>query len=129
MSSDFDTPELARAVEALSPAEIDALPFGAIRLDTDGRVRYYSGAEARLSGRGSERPVLGLDFFSAIAPCMDTPAFRGRIERARAAGRLDLEFGHVGDFADRARLLRVRVQSAADGADRGGYWIFLARDD
>lgn len=56
---------------------------------------------------------------------MDTPGFRGRIERARASGRLDLEFGYVGDFADRERELTVRVQPSSDG----GIWIFLRRED
>ena len=40
---------------------------------------------------------------------MGKPNFRGRIERALAAGSLDLEFTHVGDFSDRDRELTVRV--------------------
>ena len=120
----FDTPQLAKAVEALPEAMLDRLPFGAIRVDGEGIVRVYSGAERRLSGSG-ERPRLGLDFFAAVAPCMDTPRFRGRVEAALAAGRLDLEFGWTGDFADAARSLRVRVQSATGG----GYWICMLRED
>ena len=115
---DFSEPELARAVEALVEGEVDALPFGAIRVDEAGIVRFFSRAERRLSGYG-ERPAPGLDFFTKIAPCMDNEHFRGRIERARAAGKLDIAFSFVGDFADLARELSVRVQSASDG----GYWI------
>lgn len=118
----FDTPELARAVEALDAAAIDTLPFGAIRLDDAGIVRYYSRAEARLSGHG-DRPAVDRAFFTEVAPCMDTPGYRGRIERALAGGRLDIEFGHLGDFGDRERELRVRVQSATGG----GVWIFMQR--
>jgi photoactive yellow protein len=120
----FDTPQLARAIEALPEAMLDRLPYGAIRVDEAGIVRVYSDAERRLSGSG-ERPRLGLDFFASIAPCMDTPRFRGRIERAMASGRLDLEFGWTGDFGDAARSLRVRVQSASGG----GYWICMLRED
>jgi len=120
----FDDPDLARRVEALAQAEVDDLPFGAIRLDAAGTVVAYSQAERQLSGSG-DHPRLGLDFFAEIAPCMDTPSFRGRIERARASGRLDLEFGYVGDFADRERELTVRVQPSSDG----GLWIFLRRED
>jgi len=119
----FDTPHLARAVEALSDAAVDSLPFGAIRLDDDGVVAYYSAAERRLSGSG-DRVRIGIDFFSRIAPCMDNPDFRGRIERARTAGTLDLEFSHVGDFEDRDRELTVRIQSAS----AGGLWIFMRRE-
>lgn len=119
----FDQPDLARAVEALPVQALDTLPFGAIRLDAEGMVRVYSGAERRLSGSG-DRPRLGLDFFREVAPCMDTPRYRGRIDKALAAGTLDIEFGWTGDFADAERSLRVRVQSATGG----GCWIFMRRE-
>jgi photoactive yellow protein len=119
----FDQPDLARVVEALPVRRLDDLPFGAIQLDAEGEVRVYSGAERRLSGSG-DRPRLGLHFFRDVAPCMDTPRYRGRIERAMAEGRLDLEFGWTGDFGDAERSLRVRVQSATGG----GCWIFMKRE-
>ncbi|TDH62806.1 hypothetical protein E2C06_09780 [Dankookia rubra] len=119
----FDQPDLARAIEGLPVQALDDLPFGAIRLDAEGVVRVYSGAERRLSGSG-ERPRLGLEFFREVAPCMDTPRYRGRIEKALAGGTLDLEFGWTGDFADAERSLRVRVQSAVGG----GCWIFMRRE-
>lgn len=120
----FDDPRLAEAVERLPPGALDELPFGCIRLDAAGVVRLYSRSEAALSGSGG-RQRLGLPFFAEVAPCMDGEEFRGRIERARAAGTVDLEFGWIGDFADRERELRVRVQSTASGD--GGVWLFLQR--
>ncbi|MBX9700800.1 MAG: hypothetical protein K2X74_15290 [Acetobacteraceae bacterium] len=118
-----DDADLARRIEALPHEALDRLDYGVIRLDPAGRVAFYSATERRQSGFRGEGPV-GHDFFTQIAPCMNTPEFRGRIERARAAGRLDIEFGHVGDFADRARALVVRVLSAADG----GVWILHRRE-
>ncbi|WP_051676497.1 hypothetical protein [Sphingomonas astaxanthinifaciens] len=120
---DYEEPALARAVESLPDEVIDRLPYGAIRLADDGRVLFYSETERRQSGSG-ELPRLGLDFFSKVAPCMDNPAFRGRLEAARQSGRLDLRFSHIGDFEDRDRELSIRVQSATDG----GYWMFLRRE-
>ena len=105
----FDTPKLAQAVEQLAPDAIDRLPFGAIKLDRSGAVMLISQRERELSGRG-DRPSLGLDFFTDIAPCMDNPHFKGRIDAALAAGLLDAEFSHVGDFADRDRELSVRAE-------------------
>jgi photoactive yellow protein len=122
MTLDFDRPDLARAVEALSPEQVDALPFGAIRVDPEGRVVLLNRTEAELSGFG-QRPAIGKIFFSDIAPCMGVEEFQGRIQRARAHGHLDLAFGWVGDFSDRGRQLRVRVQSASDG----GIWVFIDR--
>jgi hypothetical protein len=59
-----------------------------------------------------------------VATCKDTHDFRGRIARAREAGPVDLEFGWSGDFADRKRDLRIRVQSTR----QGGVWIMIDRD-
>lgn len=120
---EFETRHLASAIEALPGDVVDRLPFGVIRIGDDGRVEYYSATERRLSGSG-DRDRVGLDFFARIAPCMDNPEFRGRVERARAAGTLDLEFSHVGDFEDRDREMSIRIQSASSG----GYWMFLRRD-
>jgi photoactive yellow protein len=118
----FTTKDLARAVEALSPEELDRLPFGVIGLDPAGVVRTYSRTEAELSGYRN-RPAQGQTFFTDVAPCMNNGYFRGRIEKALKAGTLDISFSFVGDFSDREREVNVRVQSAADG----GSWIFIER--
>ncbi|MFC7477384.1 hypothetical protein ACFQS7_23695 [Dankookia sp. GCM10030260] len=120
----FEQRDLASAVEALPPDALDTLDFGAIRLDDGGAVQIYNLAERRLSGSG-DLPRIGLEFFSSVAPCMNQSGFRGRIERALARGRLDLEFSWTGDFSDRLRSVTVRVQSATGG----GYWIFMRRED
>jgi photoactive yellow protein len=120
---DYGADDLAAQVEHLTEEQIDALPFGAIRLSADGVVEYYSNAERRLSGSGN-RERLGLHFFDEIAPCMDNEQYRGRIAEAVTRGTLDLEFTHIGDFEDRERELTVRIQSSS----KGGYWIFMRRE-
>lgn len=120
---DYDDPGLAMRVEALDADQIDALPFGAIRLDAARRVTFYSQAERRLSG-SRDAPRMHLDFFHDISPCMNNDHYRGRIDQAMAPGTLDLEFTYIGDFEDRDRELTVRVQSAYDG----GVLIFMRRD-
>lgn len=119
---DFEAPRLAELVENLTSDQIDQLPFGVIGLDPGGVVRIYSKTEAQLSGRGP-RPTTGKVFFTDVAPCMNNPHFKGLIEKARAAGTLDIQFSFIGDFSDRTRELTVRVQSAKDG----GTWIFHKR--
>ena len=86
-------------------------------------MQFYSVREGELSGRGS-LPTVGLPFFTAVAPCMDNPAVKGRIDAAIANGKLDADILHVGDFSDRDRPLRIRAQSASGG----GVWLFLQRE-
>ncbi len=118
----FDASDLAGQVDAMTIEEVDRLPFGAIKLDRDRVVQFYSKAEAMLSGFGG-RKAIGLDFFARIAPCMNTDAIRGRLEEAFGAGNVDLEMEWVGDFANPDAEMRIRALSAADG----GVWLFLSR--
>jgi photoactive yellow protein len=120
----FESADLARKVEALSDDERDALPYGVIKLDPHGAVQIYSATEARRSGH-KKRPAMGLDFFKEVAPCMASPAMRGRIEAAAARGTVDIEIGWTGDFDDPDRDIRIRVMSASDG----GLWLFMNRDE
>jgi photoactive yellow protein len=121
---DFDTTKLAEAIETLTADQLDQLPYGVIGLDQAGLVRVFNKAEAQLSGYGA-RQVHGKFYFADVAPCMDNGYFKGRIDKARAAGALDISFTFVGDFSDRNRELTVRVQSAEDG----GIWIATKREN
>ena len=121
-SPHFDTPHLAQAMEELSTEQIDGLPFGAIQLDAAHNVVRYSQSERDQSA--FPHPAIGRSFFAEIAPCMNNPAFKDRIDAALNAGRLDIEFDHIGDFTDPKRSLRIRIQSASNG----GCWIFIQRD-
>ena len=123
-AGDFETLATAARAESAAPAELDGWPFGVIRLDREGHVLFHSQSEKRLSGFG-DREVLGRDFFTSIAPCMNNPMFRGRIAQAQRAGAFAMEFSYVGDFADASRPLQVRIESASDG----GLWIFMKRPD
>ncbi len=119
---DFDSEDLAKAVERLPREALDELPFGVVRLDADGVAHFFSKPEAQLSGYG-DRPAVGLNFFTDIAPCMNTPEMKSLLAEGLATGSLDIEFNHIGDFTDREREVCVRVQSASDG----GMWMFLRR--
>lgn len=118
----FEAPDLAELVARLDAEAIHALPFGAIHLDAHGRVLFYSRREAQLSGMGS-RPAIGKLFFTELAPCMDTAGVRSAVETAVAAGDFDLEFDHLGDFADATRHIRIRA--LPDGSK--GVWLFTLR--
>lgn len=119
-SLDFQAARLAESIENLSHDELDALPFGVIKLDPQGIIQLYNKTRAEQDGRGG-MPRIGLSFFTEVAPCLDNGYFKGRIEKARAAGALNISFEFIGDFKDRDRELAVRAQSAKDG----GTWIFI----
>ena len=49
-SIDFNATDIAVQAEQARQSDLDALPFGVIKLDRQGIVRFYSETEARLSG-------------------------------------------------------------------------------
>jgi photoactive yellow protein len=122
--ADFHSGERVRAVEQMTARDIDRLPFGVIKLDPAGSVELFNLAERVQSGYKS-RPAMGLHFFTDIAPCMNVPAVKGRIDAAMGAGEVDVEVGWTGDFSDPDRAMVIRCQSASDG----GLWVFLRREE
>ncbi|HEY0779424.1 MAG TPA: PAS domain-containing protein [Gemmatirosa sp.] len=79
------------AADALTSAELDALPYGMIQLDSSGVVLRYSGAETRLSGLTSAETV-GRNFFREVAPCTQVAEFFGRFQDGVRARQLDAVF-------------------------------------
>ena len=79
------------AADALSAAELDALPYGMIQLDPRGTVLRYSSVEARLSGLSAGETV-GRNFFRDVAPCTQVAEFFGRFREGVRAGQLDAVF-------------------------------------
>ena len=118
-------PDLAQRIERLIHDEVNALPFGVIRLDAGGNVVFYSDVERQNSGLRKE--ALNRSYFTDIAPCLNNDRFRGRIDKAMADGSLDISFDYTADLPSGARdvAMHVRVQSA----NGGGCWIFVKVED
>ena len=91
------TPDTAPArdvlysADTLSAAELDALPYGMIQLDSRGSILRYSSAETRLSGLTADECV-GRSFFDEIAPCTHVQEFYGRFLRGVQEQQLDAVF-------------------------------------
>ena len=108
-------------LDDMSDAALDALPFGVIKLDATGRVERFSKVEAEQSGYG--RDPRGLEFFTSVAPCMNTERIRGRIWQAVHSGVFEAEFNHFGDFNDVDGNLTIRACSSRDR----GVWLTISR--
>lgn len=85
------------AADTLGSAELDALPYGMIQLDSRGVILRYSAAESRLSGLSAAECV-GRHFFDDVAPCTHVGEFYGRFRDGVRAGRLDAVFNFRFNF-------------------------------
>lgn len=66
-------------LEGMDQDEHDALDFGLIGLDRDGRAVIYNNTEEQLSGVDRDR-VIDSDFFSSIGQCMNNFLVAQRFE-------------------------------------------------
>jgi photoactive yellow protein len=119
---DFDDPELAAKADRMSQSELDALPYGVLKLDAEGRIVGYNQVEADIA---ADTFVLRIDdnFFTDIAPCMDNAYFRGRFDEGIRQGRLKADFEFESDDPH-AQQIRVRMESSTEPHQ---YWVFIKR--
>ncbi len=116
----FDDPALPQALNAMSEAELDALAFGAVGLDAEGRVDRYNAHEERSSGLPRDH-VVGRHFFFDVAPCMNNYMVAERLEEDAA---LDVTMPYVLTFRMRPTPVRLRLIRAPAVARR---WVLVAR--
>lgn len=96
------------AIDKMSEQELDGLPFGAIRLDKQGKILSYNMAESKLTGRDPKR-VIGRNFFTDVAPCTNVQSFAGRFREGVDRGDLHVIFPYRFDFEMAPRDVTVTL--------------------
>jgi photoactive yellow protein len=104
----------------LTADEFDSLPFGAIKLDAEGKVTGYNAVEASLARR-SQQGTVGRRFFEDIAPCTNVAGFRGKLDALIEQGRGTESFDFRFLFAWGTRDVRIRLMVLQDGSR----WVFV----
>ena len=104
--------------------DLDKLPFGAIRLDREGKILSFNQAEVDITGRKKEN-VVGKNFFTEVAPCTNVQEFAGQFREGVQAGKLHTMFPYVFDYKMDPRKVWVTLfySNETDTA-----WVFV-RDD
>ncbi|MCW5834214.1 MAG: response regulator [Labilithrix sp.] len=121
-----DVRELTRVdldrIAKMTSREIDDLPFGAIRLDGDGRINTYNSFESNAAGLARD-DVVGKRFVD-IAPCIVVKEFVSTVERAREGHAVDQVLRFVFPHHRAACVVSVRLYLAA-GDDQ--LWLFVSK--
>ena len=120
---EFGQSHIDNVLSGMSPVEIDQLPFGAIQLDASGIVLSYNTAESRITGR-QPADVIGHHFFNEIAPCCNTPVFRGAFDDGVRNGCLDTIFTYIFDYRMNPTKVKIHMRKAM-ATDT--YWVFVKR--
>jgi photoactive yellow protein len=119
----FGKEDVENVLAKMSAWELDGLTFGAIQLDAKGTILAYNATEAGITGR-SAKDVLGKNFFRDVAPCTDTPKFRGVFDAGVRGGNLNTMFEYVFDHKMAATRVKIHMKKAIIGDT---FWIFVKR--
>lgn len=112
----------AAELSRMTREELDALPYGAIRLSPRGTILSYNATEGRLTGR-TPAQVLGQNFFLDVAPCTDVQEFRGRF--VELANNPEVSIFHEFTFEfPFDEPLRVNITMLRDRADNS-IWVLV----
>jgi photoactive yellow protein len=87
----FDDADILAALTRLSAPELDELPFGGIAPPPDGMVSAYNRTESTMAGLSTDR-VIGLNFFTDVAPCTNNYMVAGRFEEPNLDDTIDYVF-------------------------------------
>jgi len=107
----------------MNDKQLNALAFGAVELDTTGKIIRYNTTEASITGR-DPKAVVGQNFFKDIAPCTNRPEFKGVFDAGVKKGELNTLFEYVFDYQMKPTKVKVHMTKAMSGSS---YWIFVKR--
>jgi photoactive yellow protein len=99
---------LLETIDSLTNAQLDALPFGAIQLDREGKILQFNEYEANLSNRRAPDTV-GRNFFRDVAPCTNVREFYGRFKEGIDRGSLQETFDYRFAFKQAPRNVCVTL--------------------
>ena len=119
----FGKADVENVLARMTPQELDDLAFGAVQLDATGKILAYNAAEASITGR-SAADVVGRNFFTEVAPCTDTPRFRGIFEAGVRADNLNTMFEYTFDYRMAPTQVKIHMKKALVGDT---FWIFVKR--
>ncbi len=119
----FGEKDIENILSKMDDQEIDELAFGAIKVDSGGKILVYNETEAELTGRKAE-DVIGKNFFDEVAPCTKRPDFYGVFREGVQKGELNTLFEYVFDYKMKPVKVKVHMKKALTGDD---YWIFVKR--
>jgi photoactive yellow protein len=128
MASSLDVVEFGKdnidnILSAMSKQQIDELAFGAIQLDADGKILQFNAMEGSITGR-DPKAMVGRNFFTDVAPCTNTPQFKGVFDIGVAQKNLNTIIEYVFDYQMAPTKVKVHMKKAMIG---DSYWVFVKR--
>lgn len=117
----FVPDHVLRSLASLTPDAADALDFGVIRVDDQGRVLLYNRYESELGGVDPAH-AQGRNFFTQVAPCTNNALFFGAFRKGVALSQLNATFPYTFTYKMRPTPVRVHLYRCPDSRTN---WVFI----
>lgn len=119
----FGSEDIENKLSNMSDSQIDGVAFGAIQLDSEGTIIKYNAAEGDITGRDPSK-VIGKNFFRDVAPCTNSPQFKGKFDEGVKNNNLNAMFEYTFDYEMKPTQVKVHMKKALTG---DSYWVFVKR--
>lgn len=118
----FVESKLLETIGDASESALDELPFGAVKVDDEGKVILYNRWESEMAGVSPDA-AKGRNFFTQVAPCTNNRLFYGRFKKGVEAGEMNLEFRYT--FTYKMKPTNVQIHLHRDAKTQSN-WVFVA---
>ncbi len=119
----FDQSNVENVLSNMSETELDNVAFGAVQVDSKGKILSYNSSESAITGRKAE-DVIGKNFFDEVAPCTKSDEFYGKFKEGVKNDNLDTMFEYTFDYKMTPTKVKVHMKKALTG---DSYWILVKR--
>jgi photoactive yellow protein len=119
----FGSNDIENKLSSMNKEQLDKVAFGAIQLDANGNIIQYNAAEGDITGRDPST-VVGKNFFNDVAPCTNSPEFKGKFDEGVKNGDLNTMFEYTFDYEMQPTKVKVHMKKALSG---DSYWVFVKR--
>ncbi|MCR9141956.1 MAG: PAS domain-containing protein [bacterium] len=121
-ASNFVPESVRTGVASMSADELNALDFGVVRVDNQGKILFYNKYESELAGIAPAEAE-GKNFFYDVAPCTNNRLFLGSFQQGVREGAMHILFFYT--FTYRMNPTYVKVVLLKNKADEN--WIFVQK--
>ena len=124
----FEGVDLAELLPRIPDSIKNGLPFGLVKLDTQGIVLEYNMAEGQIAGVDPNWAI-GKSFFDEVAVCTKTAAFYGVFMEGVKKGFLNAVFDYTFDSRSQNARVKVQMVMVPDHLGRKNVMILVKRAD
>jgi photoactive yellow protein len=125
---EYNGVDLAELLPRIPEDQRNALPFGLVKMDTQGTILEYNMAEGELTGV-DPKWAIGKNFFDEVAICTKTATFYGRFVEGINKGFLNTVFDYTFDHRSVGVRVKVHMVMMPDHLGRKNVLLMVKRMD